>query len=63
MVSPAEVRSNHAIDIDPITQFQGDGHGEPAGAQPGVRYPPVEERRRRGKEHSWMNFMSWRQQG
>lgn len=45
-VSPAEVRRHHAIDIDPITQLQGDGHSEPAGAQPGLRYFPAEERRR-----------------
>lgn len=47
-VSPAEVRGHHAIDIDPIAQLQGDGHGEPAGAQPGLRYFPAEERRRTG---------------
>lgn len=48
-VSPAEVRGNHAVDIDPIAQLQGDGHSEPAGAQPGVWYPPAEKRRRREK--------------
>lgn len=35
-VSPAEVRGDHAVDVDPIAQLQGDGHSEPAGAQPGV---------------------------
>lgn len=42
-VSPAEVWGNHSVDIDPITQLQGDGHSEPASAQPGVWYPPAEK--------------------
>ncbi len=62
-VSPAEVRGDHAIDIDPIAQLQGDGHSEPAGAQPGVWYPSAEERRGQGewgKKDSWMDFMRGR---
>lgn len=35
-VLPAEVRGHHAINIDPVTELQGDCHGEPAGAQPSV---------------------------
>ena len=33
-VLPAEVGGNHAVDVDPIAQFQGYGHGEPACTQP-----------------------------
>lgn len=38
---PAEVRGHHPIHVDPIAELQSDGHGEPAGAQPGVGYLPV----------------------
>lgn len=58
IVSPAEVRGNHAVDIDPIAQLQGDGHGEPAGAQPRVRYPSA-KRRRRGKRRQLDGFHAW----
>lgn len=33
---PAEVRGHHAVNIDPVTELQRDGHREPAGAQPRV---------------------------
>ena len=33
---PAEIGGHHAIHVDPVTQLQGYGHGEPASAQPGV---------------------------
>lgn len=42
--SPAEVGGHHAVHVDPVAQLQGDGHGEPAGAQPGVRDSSAEER-------------------
>lgn len=42
---PAEIWGHHAVHIDPITQLQGYGHGEPAGTQPGVgTFPERQER-------------------
>lgn len=38
---PAEVRGHHAVNIDPVTELQRDGHREPAGAQPRVGDLPV----------------------
>lgn len=40
LILPAEIRGHHAEHIDPVTQLQGDGHGEPARTQPGVRTLP-----------------------
>lgn len=62
-VSPAEVGGNHAIDIDPITELQGNGHGEPASAQPRVGQSSAEgggkemEKRQQKKKVRVKDFM------
>lgn len=37
---PAKLWWHHAKHVDPVAELQGDGHGEPAGAQPGVGFLP-----------------------
>lgn len=37
---PAKLWWHHSKHVDPVAQLQGDGHGEPAGAQPGVGFLP-----------------------
>lgn len=49
--SPAEVRGDHAVHIDPIAQLQGDGHSEPACAQPRIGYPPADRDRTPQREN------------
>lgn len=44
---PAEVGGHHAVHVDPVAQLQGDGHREPACAQPGVGDFPENRTRRR----------------
>lgn len=38
---PAEVRGHHAVHVDPVAELQGNGHCEPASAEPGVGDLPV----------------------
>lgn len=64
MLPPAEVGGHHAVHVDAVTQLYGYGHGEPAGAQPGVGpFPRRQEwsafARQKYTETHWSDKITW----
>lgn len=45
--SPTVVGGNHPINFDVVAYFDGDDHGEPTCAQPGLRFLPEDQKKKK----------------
>ncbi len=60
LYSPTVIGWNHPIYFDVITYLNGYDHGEPACAQPWVRFLSWEEKNKNGKQSSWVQVtLTW----